>query len=909
MSSQQRNKSPWVKEEFEKTNAFSKAFDQLQKSIIDEPNKVSVHEKIVRIIVSAICRGGLAKPTQITQLINRILQNTLELKTGPIAPYVELKALNENDAGNSGFLRWFIDTETLAAIHALTQAEDKKRIRLLSEKSLYQLVKTHFSAIPEVKHLSSLKTFCTAGAMYTMEHPDTSLPAYLVNFATGKTQTTSVSQSCWDNLWQSAALKSNEAEPLTIEAEAPRSNPSHSPRPVMNDKNFLAKLRFTIRDKDEDGVVIKEERTQNLLNELVGTTTALPQIMLVAFFKRGIEKQSWRRSSANTYLSHLGTHWFAFTKELNLPTLDEYNMTELFEHMLSVADGNISQSDKVSILKQFFVFGAETFELACPVFHDVEVSKVHNVSNYVISEHNFMRFINSISTIGNHQTLTGQGLILTAIIIARCGLRPSEVLKLRLRDVEPSAQHYIFIRQNQYGTNKSYSARRKIPLSLMLPPDEFELFKSYLKRRQIDASNQHQLLLFSSSANANLPYSLSDFYNKFSERLSEVCGEHVYTYHLRHKALSTLQLVLTSNSQNILTPYSEVQIKRIRGFFSVNTGRDALYELAAFAGHLSPETTFNSYLHYTDVILHENLATSAEPKQRRYWENLSGLSKHIITRRCSSDTPRSKEVELLLLESLCGKAQTRLTQSETTKTSEKFVPPQRKVTYVECVTALKYIDSGATISEISDKMTIEDDIVDTWYRNAASAAQLKTTKGKPRLFPAKANGDQQNVNPVTPTSKAEQKRAELAIESIRQLYKTDPAELMWFIRRVITTALNSHSYLQFDNIDELRRFMTFARHFTHTREWMLEVELPKEDRSGVSVKWKNVDDDLIVDISQKLVLAKKFVVGRAYLHFLHPRKGIAKEGDKAKRYSSNVIKYVCHILAIMLPSVLEDVLN
>lgn len=360
-------------------------------------------------------------------------------------------------------------------------------------------------------------------------------------------------------------------------------------------------------------------------------------------------------------------------------------------------------------------FAAVTFGTASPVLDDITVLKVNNIRNYVISEPNFIRFINSLSAIAANQTLTGQGLALTAILMARCGLRPSEALKLRLKDVEPSAQHCIFIRPNRFGTNKSYSARRKIPLLLMLLPDEFILFKTYLKRRLLDANNQPELLLFPSGETSNHPYSLSNFHNQFSNRLSSICGEKVSTYHLRHKALSTLQLVLMSESLACKTPYGNKQTDKIRRFFAVDCGRDVLFELAAFAGHLSPETTLRNYLHFTDVILYENLTSNKEALSRRYWKNLSTLSKHIFTRRCANITPSHEEVKVLLLESLNVIEPASLLPTRPELKEQTFHPPKRQVRFSECLTALKLLDTGATVSEVADKLEIDDGIIEKWY--------------------------------------------------------------------------------------------------------------------------------------------------------------------------------------------------
>lgn len=898
MSNVNRNSSPWLLEKFRKVTAFSKAADALSLQVSQAGKITTNKEKVVRVMMLAIYRAGLAKPAYLSQLINIIVSEELEIKISPIGPYLEFSPADVAASGNEGFRRWFIDTETLAAIHALNAAKDKRRLAKLDDKSLFQLVKKHFASVVEFKHISSLKVLCEAGSLYASEHPEINLPAYLVNYAAGKTSATSMSPSCWKTFWHTEPDCCPKGEQLSVETETPRESAQTLPTSRLTNKVFLSKLRHAIKSKYSNGSVIPVAETLQKLDSLKNMSASLPQTMLLGFFRHGIKGQSWKRSTANTYLSHLGTHWLLFTKDIDIMSLDEYGMTELFEALLAVSENNISQADKASVLKQFFIFNNEVFNTTLPVFDDISISKVSNIRNYAISESNFIRFINSISEVDEHQNLKGQGLVLTAILIARCGLRPSEVLKLRLQDVEPSAQHCIFVRQNRFGTNKSYSARRKIPLSLILKPEEFCLFKSYLKRRLLDANNQLGQLLFSSSDNANLPYSLSDFHNKFSERLSQVCGEHIHTYHLRHKAISTLQAVLSSDLLLTSCPYTDEQVTQIRRFFAVNNSRDMLYEIAAFAGHLSPKTTFRNYLHFTDVVLYEHLGANPCQRSRRYWENLSALSKHLITLRCASDKPESHEIQTLLIEAFCGKQASKPQVIETDK--PQLIHPERKTTYADCLTALERLEKGETIPQVADMLDLEDSVINDWYERAVAASELRTSKGKSRLFPTKYRNENAPLMPIKPASNAERQRAELAIESARKLFQSDRYELIWFIQRVINTAMNSQSYLKFDDADEFYRFMRFALRFSKVSEWQLELDMPKHERSQVKAQWQKVDADLSIKTSTNEVSSGKFKNGRARLYFLHPQK--PSSGDE--RYSSNVVKYVCHVLAIMIPGVL-----
>ncbi|NVK56834.1 MAG: site-specific integrase [Alteromonadaceae bacterium] len=893
-----RNLSQWNHASFLKTTAFSKAFDYLEKRGCEA--NVTSNEKVCRFVFFAIARGGLAIPALLTQLINHIVEKTLDITPHPFGPFVEFDPRTQSQEGNEGFRRWFIDTETLATIHALSACTKLKR---LDEKSLFRLVKRQFSYIFEFSEIKSFKQLCKAGALFTGEHYRINLPAYLVDFMCKKTST-SISNGCWNTLWNASNRIEKRAQPIIVAAELSRNRLTDTPTPKLSDKKFLSKLRDAIKHIDSAGRKIAIKHTLCELEELGTRTKSLAQKILLAYILERLRSNTLRRSSSNTYLSHIGAHWLQCTQSVEILSLDECEMTELYKKISEPFKKDNSFANKIIVLKQFFTFGSERFGIALPVFDTVQGTHISNVRNYVISESNFTRFINELSACSHHQTHIGQGLVLTAILMARCGLRPGEVLKLRIRDVEPSNEHHIITRQNRFGDNKSYSALRKIPLAILLTPSEYELFESYLRRRRLDVNGKLSLLLFPSCPDSNLPYSLSDFYKQFSERLSEVCGDNVHTYHLRHKAVSTLQIVLMSKTLLHLTPYAPEQIEKIKHYFNVGVGRDTLFQIMAFAGHSCPSTTLKSYLHFTDVILYESLIKNSTAKHRAYWEGLSALSKHIITHRCTDSTPSRTEIMQLLLESLCSKGQVKASAYQNVEQPADLSPPRRAPTYVECMHALKLFDKGKTVQEISHQLDFSMLLIEKWFERATQAAELKTSKGKSRLLPLSETINKM-LTPVAPSSNAEIERADEIIKSARILYLSKQQELIWFIRQVINNALNSHSYLVFSDVNEFQRFMQLALEMTSPKEWEIELSLPK-DFSGVKTLWHKNYPDVELTLTNKKVNSNRFQSGRAHLYFLYPGQLKTENIGHYSRYSSNVIKYACHILAITIPGVLED---
>ena len=85
MSNVNRNSSPWLLEKFRKVTAFSKAADALSLQVSQAGKITTNKEKVVRVMMLAIYRAGLAKPAYLSQLINIIVSEELEIKISPIA--------------------------------------------------------------------------------------------------------------------------------------------------------------------------------------------------------------------------------------------------------------------------------------------------------------------------------------------------------------------------------------------------------------------------------------------------------------------------------------------------------------------------------------------------------------------------------------------------------------------------------------------------------------------------------------------------------------------------------------------------------------------------------------------------------------------------------------------------------
>lgn len=199
------------------------------------------------------------------------------------------------------------------------------------------------------------------------------------------------------------------------------------------------------------------------------------------------------------------------------------------------------------------------------------------------------------------------------LLAARGGLRLSDMEALRVGDVSLEGEGWVMIHQTRWGDLKSSSARRKVPLRLMLTAAEDRIWSRFVVSRraagQPEAPLLAQVIGFGQIARFDR--------QSFAARLA---GLGMRPHGLRHGALSNLALVLLAPEAargeiTALTGWKKDAQVRIRAFLTMG---DPLYgprSLARLAGHRDPSTTFETYIHMSDLALglHVRAADSARP--------------------------------------------------------------------------------------------------------------------------------------------------------------------------------------------------------------------------------------------------------------------------------------------------------
>lgn len=246
----------------------------------------------------------------------------------------------------------------------------------------------------------------------------------------------------------------------------------------------------------------------------------------------------------------------------------------------------------------------------------------------------------------------------------RTGLRIKELIGIRVSDIadiytdnynQEIDEPKIWIRPNRYRRLKSSSASRVIPINCLLKKDEMDLFIELFKHQK---RLKRKYLFSQGSGKQPLP---STFFSNMMKLIwGRLLGEHDFTFHsFRHTAISQLALVLGKSSlASIMTDYDAKQRETIiEGILGYHKAQGSWFGLASFAGHLTPDTTFEHYIHTAHLHTAIQLADAKLQLPYTVFQQITDLKYQTIHRQ-NKDVydAKSKKVRLSLLRSYLVKS-------------------------------------------------------------------------------------------------------------------------------------------------------------------------------------------------------------------------------------------------------------
>ncbi len=796
----------------------------------------------------------------------------------------------------TALINYFPDPVSLGAISHFLEHRPEGWMPPLDIKAIQSLIAQELSSQEKSRAL------CRGGIATAECLPGIQLPQFLVEYAIGRQSSSSLPLPYWHRLLSSGLYNCTQTQYSAFKSiSSSKQRPTASTnKSAQRKRSFLLEKLLQIlkpdRNRPKKKIAVIEQLQELCSPELTQSEQVLLEWLTFQLVDRGNQV-----STTKVYADTVAADWLSATLDEPLDTYSGEDFFDLYQSILNRPRSLKARMYEADRLEAMHHFAVERFDF-CPLPQSLtEDSKgtVH-ISACVVDEPLFEALCNRVQYFEDLGPYEKDQLQIFLVMAFRTGLRPGELAKLRLVDIEPSPTNWIFVRNNRHGHNKTEAALRKVPLAPMLPTREAGLVTDFIGRRRLAAKNKNELF-FHEPENPYKPLDTKHIAQMVRVVLGELSGGLYYRlYHLRHSALSRLQLLLHHDLIDLpevvsrLLPYSNEQRAELLALIA---GRDRLrdryHALAVLAGHCSPEITLSTYLHFTDLLLGCHLGTNQQPLEDNVASALLGLRPgRIVKMRKAAVVLSPADCAPFLRERLVRYLNiqpTYIAQESSGQWPTRIKPDH----YRQSQHALNRIQNGDDLSDVACEFYIDPEVLTRWFNTAIALRELKTSKGRQRLFP-KSRCLQ--LLPPDPVGIEEKNDVGIALKAC-QLIKKDSAdmqELLWAIRYALLHCNSSRAGFRFTSNQEFVRFMRLASRLLGWERWHLLLQTPE----GQHIDGWQSSPKMHINRTP-LKKSAQFPEGLAWLYLRH-----AAEQDRIVRginqYSSHSVRILFHRLAIIL---------
>jgi len=221
----------------------------------------------------------------------------------------------------------------------------------------------------------------------------------------------------------------------------------------------------------------------------------------------------------------------------------------------------------------------------------------------------------------------------------RTGMRINEIIGIKVSDIadigfingQMVEAPKIILKPNRYRRLKSSSAKRVIPIDKLFKTNELQPFVAFYYQQKRLKRNY----LFSQGS-GDQPLPPVFFSNVMKIIWDRLLNNHDFTFHsFRHTAISQLALVLNGSPlAQVMTDYDTAHSDAIvKAVLANNKEQGVWFGLASLAGHLTPDTTFEYYIHTAHLLAGWQTSQAKLVMPITIFEMVTGIGYQTINRQ------------------------------------------------------------------------------------------------------------------------------------------------------------------------------------------------------------------------------------------------------------------------------------
>ena len=899
-------------------------------------NNIDEQDLLINCLISAVCHSGLNEVHHIEALLNT-LQDKKPLKLKQHLIYLDLM-LNPadfkqkfpfstnyypdktEDAVPVLINRFFPSSITLGFInHYLKKRKNKQK---LTTSLAWKII------IKQVKQLTgeeiSKRNFCQAGIGISETKPNVNLPEALVEYTTKRNMSYSLPPKNWQTIGCTYQTQQVEKFPTPATSNITTSRHQKSSHKKCS-FGLIDDLKKAVKEKNKDRVRSPNTalKAVNQCFDLSDPTKPLHEKILVSWMVMLLEKKK-TTSTLTRYFSAIGALWISYTSAIDVNNTPE-SFDALYTGMLELTCSNKDHDYKAKLLIRVHNFAVRLFGLPPVIDFSFSTNRsIPHVRASFVPESAFASLIQSIALCEYLNSTEHELLTIIFILAYRTGMRLGEILKLKVSDIEWSAQCWIFIRDNEYDHNKSNASRRKIPLICLLTPNELDLFKEFIKNAAIPQKRKKMAstLLFSTTLNSNVSLKKSPISLLFNQLITKITELDLFVFHsFRHTTLSRLQLIihyqefkLNKNLESLKTellPYSDQQISKISMAISGHSTRGKYWSLCSFSGHRSPQITFNSYLHFCDLLTHFSLDMNQQLFTTEQIWHITKLSRNELNTLCSKNntgTIKINQIMPLLLQKISNMPYCHvitLPEIKQPKSINDSLPAKKDHSkkFMIVYDILHSIELGENIDLYMWSYNINQDQINKWQQKAEIINKITTHKNCSKNI---SNNRKQGLIATLPKNPADVEEMTKLVDFLRNklknIQKTEREMLFLKICEIVLCGTNmSCSAIVFRDHEHLKDFLVFFSFFPKNR-WFIRINCSDKK---ILTRWKKALRDaknisgVQVNIKTNFTHDARNPIGNVELYLLSHSSEVVSKKNNWQKYSTNIIKFTINIIAII----------
>lgn len=673
-------------------------------------------------------------------------------------------------------------------------------------------------------------------------------------------------------------------------------------KPTLPSSKFFSALSKELKESNNKKLTSDSlaKKLQKLVSESQLSTA---QEVLIEWFIHKLD--TCKPSTIRTYHSTLSRKWLYQTESINLNEGDEQDFQDLYTELIELTNDEKAKTQLAARLSDFHAFAVQQFGFPLLLEPIKKGSKYKNhTSAGFIDETLFKALLKTTDKITDLDF--NNKLIIKSILIIsyRCGLRISEITKLRLIDIENSQEGWLKIRENKFENNKTPSSRRKVPLYILLLEHEKKIITTSLNlTRQENINAAETRLAFTIGQDNSKPIDKFLISNFTTTTLRQLSGlDHLVFHHLRHSTISRVQLIFELGDDSVnypeIVPYSLKQINKITDTIAGKNLRNKYYAIAAFDGHSSPATCFSNYFHFCDLVLYSNLLKMKLKVTQKQLLNLALGSRRNLSHLAKLNKTDASWSMATFLGYTVKKLKFKPIKTPNPKNTTAIQPesdPKPIINIDTCYRILKQMELGIDPIELAFKYHIESDLIDKWHTNATALMAIKTHYNTPRLQSKRSS---QSLLPSQPSASSELKWLDSIITKVRQQYPHTPQAIQWALAYALNNKSNSKSGIYFSKPEDLERFIATFSFAIPKSKW--RVQTLSINHSILKEHWRDAYKGIQALRSKPSSHKGRTGNGAVWLELRHSDEKEIIGRRKQKKYSSNALMFLFHMMGIMM---------